>query len=97
MKVNGEAIHGTTKSPLKSQPAWGRVTQKGGTLYLHVFDWPADGKLSVPDLNDKVSSATLLATGEELKTSSDADGVTISVPAEAPDKISSTIVLKLSK
>ena len=96
MKVNGEAIYGTTKSPLKTQPTWGRVTQKGGTLYLHVFDWPTDGKLSVPDLKDKVSSATLLANGTELKTSSDADGVTIQVPAEAPDKISSTIVLKLN-
>ena len=44
MKVNGEAIYGTTASPFKRLP-WGRCTKKltpdGAILYLHVFDWPA--------------------------------------------------------
>ena len=48
MKVNGESIYGTSASPI-GKPAWGRCTAKtvGGktTLYLHVFDWPKDGKL----------------------------------------------------
>jgi alpha-L-fucosidase len=96
MKVNGIAIYGTSKSPMKSQPAWGRVTQKGDTLYLHVFDWPADGKISVAGLKNKINSATLLATGAKLKTASNAAGVTVFVPGAAPDKISSTIVLKLN-
>jgi alpha-L-fucosidase len=95
MKVNGEAIYGTSKSPLKTQPAWGRVTQKGDTLYLHVFDWPADGKLLVPGLQGKVLSAALLATGESLQTATEAGALTVSVPATAPDAISSTIKLKL--
>ena len=51
MKVNGEAIYGTTASPF-AKLAWGRSTTKlrkdGGTLYLHVFDWPKDGKLRDP-------------------------------------------------
>ncbi|HEY4414722.1 MAG TPA: alpha-L-fucosidase [Verrucomicrobiae bacterium] len=95
MKVNGEAIYGTTKSPFSAQPAWGRVTQKGNTLYLHVFDWPTDGKVVVSGLKNKVRSAKLLVDGKKLKTFSDAAGVTISVPATAPDEISTTIVLKL--
>jgi len=95
IKVNGPAIYGTSKSPLKEQPSWGRVTQKGNALYLHVFDWPSDGKIVVAGLKNKISSATLLATGEKLKTYSDTAGVTISVPAMSPDKISSTILLKL--
>ncbi len=65
-------------------------------MYLHVFDWPADGKISVAGLKNKINSATLLATGAKLKTAADAAGVTLSVPGAAPDKISSTIVLKLS-
>jgi alpha-L-fucosidase len=48
MKVNGESIYGTTASPLKTQPAWGRLTKTSDKLYLHVFDWPKDGKLVVP-------------------------------------------------
>jgi alpha-L-fucosidase len=94
MKVNGESIYGTTRSPLKTTPDWGRITQKGRTLYLHVFDWPADGKIFVAGLNGKISSAKLLATGKKLKTFVAAEGVTIFVPAAAPDQISSTIVLK---
>lgn len=95
MKVNGEAIYGSTKSPLATQPAWGRVTEKGKILYLHVFDWPTDGKVLVPGLKNKIKSATLLATGAKLETSLDDGGVTVTVPATAPDPISSTIVLKL--
>jgi alpha-L-fucosidase len=95
MKVNGEAIYGTTKNPLKPQPSWGRITQKGETLYLHVFDWPAEGKLLVPGLKKKIVSATVLATGEKIQTSAEVDGMMLSVPAAAPDPISSTIVLKL--
>src|ERR1700744_6126563 len=53
MKVNGEAIYGTTASPFNRQLPWGRCTQKsagrgrqGTTLYFHVFNWPTDGKLT---------------------------------------------------
>src|SRR6185295_5901921 len=52
MERNSESIYGTMAGPL-GLPAWGRCTQKaikvGGKdatrLYLHVFEWPADGKL----------------------------------------------------
>ena len=95
MTVNGAAIYDTTKSPLAVQPSWGRVTQKGDTLYLHVFNWPADGRILVPGLKNEVSSATVLATGDKLVTTSDAEGVSVAVLGAAPDPISSTIVLKL--
>ena len=99
MKVNGEAIYGTTASPFK-QLAWGRCTKKvsgnGTTLYLHVFDWPSDGKLNVPGLKSEVASATLLASGKKLSAKSVADGISLELPNQAPDPISSTIVLKVN-
>lgn len=100
MKVNGEAIYGTTASPFAKQLPWGRCTKKitadGGTLYLHVFDWPADGKLIVPSLEGNVKSARLLATGEKLAMNVDTNGqLVLSVPKDAPDKISSTIKLEV--
>jgi alpha-L-fucosidase len=49
MTVNGNSIYGTTRSPLTPQ-AWGETTLKGGTLFLHVLDWPRDGKLVVGGL-----------------------------------------------
>jgi alpha-L-fucosidase len=98
MKVNCEAIYGTTASPFEHL-AWGRCTKKvlknSAVLYLHVFDWPKDGKLLVPGLKNKVASASLLATGKKLKTYATDAGVVVEVPADAPDKISSTIVLKV--
>ncbi len=98
MKLNGEAIYGTTASPFKELP-WGRCTKKvtpeGATLYLHVFDWPNDGKLLVPGLKNAVESATLLADGSNLDAAAGDGGVAITVPASAPDKISSTVVLKV--
>ena len=100
MKLNGVAIYGTAKSPLAAQPAWGRVTQKSNMLYLHVFDWPKDGKLVVPDLKNNIAKANLLKPNflwwhKKLVVANGDDSVMISVPKNAPDKISSTIVLKL--
>ena len=45
MKVNGEAIHGTTASPFSHLPFDGRCTRKGSKLFLQVFNWPAEGVL----------------------------------------------------
>ena len=98
MKLNGEAIYGTTASPFKRLP-WGRATKKvqDGTtvLYLHVFNWPEDGKLKVPGLNSDVAKAYLLSgPGKRaLKTQRAASDVIISVPQAAPDNIASVVVL----
>jgi alpha-L-fucosidase len=64
---------------------------------LHVFNWPADGKLVVPGLKNAADKAYLLADAAKhsLACQSGAEGLTISVPATAPDPISSTIVLKI--
>lgn len=100
MKINSESIYGTTASPFPKL-AWGRCTQKplkeGGTrLYLHVFDWPKDGKLLVPGLKNKVTSAALLADASKpLKTSRAGGDVVIEVPAAAPDAAASVLVLNI--
>jgi len=93
MKVNGDSIYGTTASPFPKLD-WGRCTRKGDTLYLHVFQWPANGVLQVPMTGDIVS-ARLLAGGDTLKAQL-ADGhVEIAVPKSAPDEIDSVIALTI--
>ncbi len=107
MKVNGEAIYDTSAGPFKRGLPWGRATQKRETvgiavpgdsdlttIYLHVFDWPAEGKLLVP-LANVPGPARLLATGKRLETTQDESGITIHVPSEAPDKIASVVVLEI--
>ncbi len=90
LKLNGEAIYGTQASPFPFL-SWGRATQKGQTLYLHVFDWPKDGKLVVP-FGNKITKAVLLADSKtSLKVTSGKEKSTIQLPAFAPDKIASVI------
>ena len=95
MKVNGGAIYGTTASPFH-RLAWGRCTQKPGLLYLHVFDWP-EGSLTVPGLKNKVLKAYLLSDPAKrpLAVSRGADGVTVKLPAAAPDPTASVVVLAI--
>jgi alpha-L-fucosidase len=101
MKVNGEAIYATQASPFKKLE-WGRCTSKsvsGGTrLYLHVFDWPRDGKLMVPGIFNQSRTAYLLADGKQtsLSVARSEDALAISVPNAAPDPIDSVVVLDVA-
>ncbi len=70
MKVNGESIYGTTQSPFRKLPFEGRVTAKGDTLYLHVFQRPESG-LKLNDLETPVSSARALDGDEKLTVKTD--------------------------
>ena len=94
LRANGEAIYGTRAGPF-AHLSWGVATRKGDKLYLHVFDWPADGKLRVP-LKSKARSATLLTEpGRKLSLARKSGRWVISVPATAPDPIDSVVVLEL--
>ena len=98
MKVNGDAIHGTQASPFPRIPAWGRCTTRplpGGKtrLYLHVFQWPADGRLFLSGLKNKPLSASFLANPRQaLEVTTDARGAVITLPPKATDSIAAVIV-----
>ena len=99
MKVNGEAIYSTTASPF-GKPDWGRCTRKvlpGGRvrLYLHIFDWPNDGKIVVPVAGGSSARAKLLAGGKALPVSVAGAQTSITVGSEARDKIANVVALDL--
>lgn len=98
MRVNGEAIYGTRASLFKVLP-WGRCTTKttGGNtrLYLHVFDWPANGKLVVPGLGSPPASARLLGGGP-LKFSRGDTDLELALPAKAPNPDCSVVALEFA-
>ncbi len=96
-KVNGESIRGAGRSPLAVQ-TWGESTLKGSRLYLHVFDWPADGRLVVGGLKTPVTSAWLLAKGASKRravTRLNPLDVSVALPSEAPDRSDAVVVLEL--
>jgi alpha-L-fucosidase len=77
MKVNGEAIHGTSASPYPYEFPWGGITRKprkvgttrgpddaAGRLYLLITEWPGE-RLTLYGLRSKVKKAYLLADREK--------------------------------
>jgi alpha-L-fucosidase len=101
MKANGDAIHGTDASPFPSL-AWGRCTRKetpGGTrLFLHVFDWPEDGRLVVPGIFNAPKGAYLLADGSRapLEVEREEDALVVKVGRAAPDTVDAVVVLDVA-
>jgi alpha-L-fucosidase len=95
MKVNGESIRGTTRTPLPVQ-AWGESTRRGATLYLHVLSWPHGGRVVVGGLRTPVARAYLLSDPRRapLAVEQLADDLVIEGPAAAPDAVDSVVVLE---
>ncbi|MGN6342197.1 MAG: alpha-L-fucosidase [Ginsengibacter sp.] len=93
MRVNHEAVYATKASPV-APLEWGRCTsvksKNNTTLYFSVFNWPADGKLVVPGLKNKIVSAKLLAGGN-VKAQLVSNGMQLNVPAKAIDPIATVI------
>jgi alpha-L-fucosidase len=104
MDQNGESIHGTEEGPFPvGALPWGRATQRaldaGQTrVYLHVFDWPADGTLVVPGLRSEPARAFLLADPQQrpLTVARRGDALAISVPAARPDEHDAVVVVDVA-
>ncbi|MBE0647000.1 MAG: alpha-L-fucosidase [Bacteroidales bacterium] len=99
MSVNGESIYGTVASPFVSTP-WGRCTMKEGkdtvVLYLHAFDWPADGLLLVDGcLNEPLEAVLLSQPGKRLKVTRADDKIAVILPKKSVDEFSSVVKLTL--
>ncbi|MBN1781353.1 alpha-L-fucosidase [bacterium] len=104
MAVNGEAVYGTQAGPFNVSP-WGKCTQQPAgesengitRLYLHVFNWPEDGPLTISGLSNRPAGAFLLSDPERsaLSIARNGDAVEIGVPAQAPDSICSVVVLDI--
>jgi alpha-L-fucosidase len=78
LKVNGEAIYGTTAGFINPQP-WGLTTAKPHKLYLHVFERPNNGLIFIPGLY-QIKKAYLLATKQPLIFSKTRGGINVKLP-----------------
>lgn len=94
---NEESIYGAEKSPLP-MPAWGVATQNNNRIYLHIFDWPENGKLTVGGLISDISKAYFLVDPSKkslpVKRLAPSD-VSINLPSKAPDESNSVVVLEI--
>jgi alpha-L-fucosidase len=96
MNINNEAIYGTQANPFDIEFSWGRVTRKGdSTLYLHVYEKPVGGKLSIPHTSKSKATATLLHNGQQLSTTSNANTNETSIDLTAIDMQYGATVVKI--
>ena len=98
MHKNSESIYGTSPSPFPVELPWGFCTSRGDLLYLHVFDWPADGILKLDGLNNRIRNAFILTDrNTKLKVNRVKGGqLQISLPESRTDTICSVVVLQIS-
>jgi alpha-L-fucosidase len=102
MKVNGEAIYATRGNVYTKALPWGRTTQKarpggGATLYVHVWEWPADGKVLLPGINQAARSGRLLAGGATVTSTVTPEGLVVTLPGSAPDPDVSVAALEFDR
>ena len=99
MKINSESIYGTSASPL-GKVDFGRCTVKKLSdrttrLYLHVFNRPTDGRLTIP-ITNAVKRAYLLADKkQDLAVQTNPFSITLKMPEKMPDTIDSVIAVDI--
>ena len=100
MKINGEAIYGTSASPFKKLD-WGRCTRKAEDgkelLYFHIFDFPNNRILTIPGLAGKIYKAYPLSNKKEmLKVIPDGNNPKINLTPVTKDSFATVIVAEVS-
>ena len=112
LKVNGEAIYGCGPTPFGPEvghyteaggkkrfvPEWEwRATTQPGKLYIHCFEWPH--VLHFPSPGKKIYRAYLLAdpSKKALVVEQSGEGIAVTLPAQAPDRMASVVCLELER
>lgn len=100
LKINGTSIYGSTAGPFQKLD-WGCCTQKSAgektILFLHVFNWPQNGELDLPGIENNPTRVFLLSDKNQklLRTTRYEDGLKIGVPLNPPDSSNSVLVLEI--
>ena len=95
LKINGEAIYGSHRTPFAKALPFGYATQKHDKLFLEVTKWPKDHTLVVP-MRNAITKAYLPANPNiRLKTALGNGGQLVYLPAAAPDPVASVVVLEI--
>lgn len=113
LETNGEAIYGCNgtlwgteygeyqmvenKRKFVKYPINWRCTTKGNHIYIHVINWPKDGKIELPPLKDKILNVCILGhSNTNLSYRQSDDGkLTLVLPIDQPEDL--ITVVKLTK
>ncbi|MEP6746947.1 MAG: alpha-L-fucosidase [Bacteroidota bacterium] len=93
IKTNHESLYGTAASPFPYL-SWGRCTRKKQKLFLHIFDYPANGVLAVP-VSNKIHEVYFLAEPAKRLHFTAVNGrVLIRLPSKVLDTVNTVVVMK---
>jgi alpha-L-fucosidase len=97
LKKFGDAIYGSRAYTLAKQPQWGRITHSkdGGTVYLLITDWPADGRIEIPAIPISGIESVEMMHGEGKPQFTEPDkngGFTVDVSACKPNDARVSVV-----
>ncbi|RYG35764.1 carbohydrate-binding protein [bacterium] len=94
LKKNGRSIYGTTPSPYRRLPFKGRITVKGDSLFVHVFE---SSSPVLPGLSTRVKQALNVTTGAKVGFRQSSDGsVTLDPVPLTAGSLPTVIELKLA-
>lgn len=87
MHSNSKAIYGCTYAPATFKaPDDTKLTYNAATkrLYVHVYNYPANGKLSLPDYKGKIKYAQFLHDDSEIKFAEVGNDIELTLPVKKP-------------
>lgn len=98
IKQYPQVVYGAGSSPWGHPLPWGDITTKDNSLFLSVLDWPADGKLYLPGLENEIKKACILngQKTKSIKYSKKGDWTVLSLPYKKPVSPVTVIELKLT-
>jgi alpha-L-fucosidase len=88
-----EGVYATRGGPFKPG-MWGASTCRDSRIYLYVMKWPADNKLKLPGIDQKITSCRALSGGQAV-VKQDKDNIEINLPPADQDEIVTVIELKV--
>lgn len=97
-KQNGESIYQASKTRLPLQ-SWGVTTMGKDKIYLHVFNWPANRRLSLGGLSGTTGTPYFLqdAAKSAIPIKQSGAEIVFTLPAQMPDTLNTVIVYLLKE
>lgn len=94
MRANGEAVYNSERIQTEWMPI-GIFSYKGGTLYLHVYNWPGK-EIAVGGLENEVRSARFLVGGKAIAFEQKGERLILrDLPEKAPDEQATVIAMEI--
>ncbi|MBM3458322.1 MAG: alpha-L-fucosidase [Armatimonadetes bacterium] len=96
LQERGEAIYGTRGGPFRPS-RWGVSTRRDRTIFLHILNWPAGGRLRLTGLRAGIREALPLRSVTPIPVTQTEDDVELALPDSLRDPVDAIVRLELEQ